>query len=318
MPIVSKESMIKNFASNFFIQPGIYGWSSFLVLMILLFFGSGNEKQITMAEVAALTIIFSVLFFWGLFYLIFKTYTKQQLENKMVYVVKHSRDDAFVEEFDYFVDLDCSRGKKKFLHVVKSKKEFANEVFGGVRFSVLINLMLLQLCAYYWQPFGPILYLIIILIAIYYSVSFILWAKEYTKNSGVPILFGIFTFLLLWSAKFTFSRSFGNPTIDSFVEKLDYKTYYYVNVFVDQEETEILRVPGEIVVEQKDKNSFFILNERKRYLNRIFLPDREEIRFFRQDINLGERTEVEDRNRRPWVIELTNIKCKKPEALESN
>lgn len=320
-----------HFKSKYFIKPNILYWAIGIVVFANVFILEYIPQELRDSVKIILTGIYIIFFIWVIFYLSFNTYDKWDLKYK-IEDLEEEREKAlrYLSNFNkeelllkYKILLSKISHKTPFIHIFKSKKELTNN---SNTLNYILILLVFYISQFYFDvlhPYGPIIFMIMVLLSLIYCFRILFWEVLERKNIISEIVFGhaFVIYLLLSWGKSSYSRTYGDEVLGSFFEKSEYKTKYYINIFTDEDGGKNYRLPADIHVfsETEDGEPFedrygqeysntYI--EKYVILKRVLWPNGGYLYFEDCQLKLGDKVLCSDQDGRDWFIELTNIKVR--------
>jgi hypothetical protein len=204
----------------------------------------------------------------------------------------------------------------KFVHILKSKVELTQyENFGNYCLVFLIFFSA-QHSFNSFFPIGPIIYISFVLVYILFSIRLLIWEFIRIKKLDSIIIIGQSIAILLFFSwgKNSYVRNFGDEIIGSFLEKPEYTTQYYINLFSDDNLIKKYHLPAEVQVttdldyEETGEGNTVSIETKYVIIKKVFLPDGSYLKFDNCKTDLTYRLIGSDQNGREWEIQLTNEK----------
>jgi hypothetical protein len=213
--------------------------------------------------------------------------------------------------------LDFVKPKVRHVHVLKSYKNINGR--SAQLFSIYFVLSLV--CNYVsfnsWMPYSIVLFLVLLIIAILISLGLFLFElrENGIRNTGALLgdllMVGIFGFMFYHP----YTKHFGESKLGSLLEKPDYTTQYYVNLFADKGNSKNYRVVADIhvysTVEQDGEDSY---SEKHIVVEKVYWPNGGYTTFDDCELEDGDSGYCTDDEDRSWYIELTDKQPIKKDA----
>jgi hypothetical protein len=249
------------------------------------------------------------------------------LENERTKVLSYT--DKFTKEHilqTYKALVNFNEMKRKFVYYLKTKEELVDDSLLAYNFIILIVLYFASEELGHYKLIGFII--LLILISIYVCIySYIIFWEVFERNN----IFSFNTILLSISILFYYAIgngayviNYGDEELNSFYEKPEYRTQYYVNVFPDNYDTKNYRLPSDIYVfsetmeaENRSSDDYIgggsndYYTEKYIILEKVYWPNGGYLEFEDCQLIQGERVKCIDKNEDIWYIELTDHKVGK-------
>lgn len=210
-------------------------------------------------------------------------------------------------------DSKLLEGNQHHLPILKTIDELIERPNINEYFKLFLLLSIGQHRFDFFKTPGLILYLTFTFFLI--TISLFVLYRDYQRNRTwtTTIIGNLFLVTcLLFFSKHTYSRINGDQAFNSFFEKPEYHTKYYVNLFPETSKSKNYRLVADIHVyeeeEEYDDKSYLykVISIEKVYFNNggyLYFDDCR--------LEVGEKTYCIDQKGRGWYIELTNIKVKR-------
>lgn len=319
------------FKSKYFLRPIVLHWTAGIVVVADTFLSKYIPQGTQQTVEAILIFFYVVLFLWAIFYLFIKSFDALDIESQIEKLEEEKQKGLkYSGNFDkeeLLLKYKKVHGEISdrvlFVHLIKTKEEFTNISNIGNYLIVLLIFFAGQFSFDYLKPVGPIIFILMILASIIFSIRILIWEGLEQKNLYSPIVIGhaLVIYLLFAWGKNSYIRSYGDEIIGSYFEKSEYKTRYYVNVFSDDEGIKNYRLPADIYVysetEEGETSEDRFGQEHTganitKYIiiEKVFWPKGGYLYFEDCHLEIGDKVLCRDQEGRDWYIELTNEKVR--------
>lgn len=190
----------------------------------------------------------------------------------------------------------------------------------GTNYIMLFIFLLISAIWLGVQPrIGQITYLIIILplfaTVCFVVIGMVLHMLNNSFETPSALIGYAFLFFMLGSwSKGAIANTYGEERIDSFFEKSEYTTKYYVNLFPDEDSAKNYRLPADIFVyyEEGDETSSSVKCIR---IGKAYFPNGGYVSFSddgedEKNLRFGKKVDLTDSSGKNWYVELVDRKVK--------
>jgi hypothetical protein len=322
---------MKYIKSKYYIKPIILNWTVGIVVVGNIFISNYNTQDIHKITIGFLSIIYYLLFIWSLFYLLFNSYSKLEVEYQIEELEKErenklSYNGIFEKQIvlnNFYKLYEELNDENVFIHRRKSRIELTDNFN---IYNYLRSLFVLYLGYAFGEISGPIglsTFLFLVFACLIYCLWILIWEQKRGKNRLSPIVLSHFfvIFILISWGKNSYIRIYGNEIIGSYLEKSNYRTQYYINLFPNDENSKNYRLPadihvfteleeGETTEDRFGQESTSFSKVKYITVEKIYWPNGGYLYFEDCFLDIGEKNLCYDQNNEGWYIELTEEKVK--------
>ena len=317
--------------SKFFIRPIALKWLLGILFFIKLLLSDYIPKESQQTFETILSFIYIALFIWATFYLFFKSFDNLDMESEIEKMEEereralkfsaHYKNEKIVSEYKKVQETITN--KKLYTHFLKTRDEITSSANTGYYLMILLILFLGQHSFDFLKPIGPNLYIFLITPCIIFCVWVIIreGLERKTFASLVSIGHVLAIYLLFSWGKNSYIRSYGSEIIGSYLEKPEYRTQYYVNVFTNKKDSKNYRLVADIHVYSESEESessedrfgqehSTIFTTKYIVLEKVYWPNGAYFEFNDCQLKIGDKVLCDDQDKTEWYIELTKQKVK--------